>query len=76
MGVRISPPVHRKNMDKLKIFIQDSFDEVKNKISWPTFAELQSSAVLVLAGSLVFALVVGVIDFVFEKGMTWFYQSF
>jgi preprotein translocase subunit SecE len=63
-------------MDKIKNFIQDSFDEVKNKISWPTFPELQSSAVLVLAGSLVFAFVVGVIDFVFEKGMTWFYQSF
>lgn len=63
-------------MEKLKLFIQESYEEVKNKISWPTYAELQSSAVLVLVGSVVFALVVGLIDFVLEKGMTWFYQSF
>lgn len=48
-------------------YIKESFDEVINKVSWPTFAELQKSAVLVLVASVVFALVVAIIDTTFDE---------
>ena len=38
--------------------------------------ELQKNAGLVLAGTVAFALVVGVMDFIFDKGLTYFYNSF
>jgi preprotein translocase subunit SecE len=60
----------------VKLFINESFDEVKNKVTWPTMKELQSNTVLVLISALVFAIMIGLVDFVFENGMTWFYRSF
>ena len=60
-------------MEKLKNYILDSIDEIRNKVSWPKFNELQSSAILVLVASLIFAIVIGLIDFSFKTGLTWFY---
>jgi preprotein translocase subunit SecE len=66
----------KKGMNKVIEYIKASFDEMKNKVTWPTYGELQISSVLVLVASLIFALFIGAIDFVFDKGMTYFYQSF
>jgi len=46
------------------------------KVSWPKYAELQSSSILVLVASLIFALLIGVIDLAFENAMQWFYNAF
>ncbi|TAG53130.1 MAG: preprotein translocase subunit SecE [Cytophagales bacterium] len=62
--------------EKVKSFINESFEEVKDKVTWPTMKELQSNTVLVLVSALVFAIMIGLVDFVFENGMTWFYRSF
>jgi preprotein translocase subunit SecE len=60
-------------MEKLKNYILDSVDEVRNKVYWPKFKELQGSAVLVLVASLIFALVIWVVDLAFQNGLSWFY---
>jgi len=52
---------------KIKRYIQESFTELFHKVTWPTWAELQNSAVLVMAASLVIALVVAGMDLSFEK---------
>ena len=39
-------------------------------------SDLQSSTTLVLVGSLIFAAVVGLMDFVFENALNLLYQSF
>lgn len=62
-----------KSMEKVKNYILDSIDEIRNKVSWPKFNELQSSAILVLVASLIFAFVIGLIDLGFSNGLTWFY---
>ena len=61
---------------KLKKFIVESVDELRNKVTWPKFSELQSSSVLVLVASLIFAIIIGAIDFVFDNIMGWFYNEF
>lgn len=67
MGVRISPPVHKKViMKKLVSFVQGSVDELTTNVSWPKWSELQSSSALVLFASLIFAVVIGLIDFAFK----------
>lgn len=61
-------------MSKLKSFVVSSVDEMRHKVSWPKWSELQSSSVLVLVASLIFALLIGVIDLGFDNVMDWFYK--
>jgi preprotein translocase subunit SecE len=63
-------------MSNIKDYINGTVEEMRDKVSWPTFKELQNSSILVLIGSLVFALVVGAMDFVFDSSLTWFYNQF
>jgi preprotein translocase subunit SecE len=63
----------KNSMEKLKNYILDSIDEIRNKVSWPKFSELQSSAILVLVASFIFAVVIGLIDFCFRGGVSWYY---
>jgi len=60
----------------VKNFVVESVDEMKNKVTWPKYSSLQNSAILVLVASLIFSLVIGVIDLSFENIMTWFYDLF
>jgi preprotein translocase subunit SecE len=63
-------------MEKVKKYINDTVEEMRYKVSWPSFADLQKSAVLVLVGSMVFAVIVGAMDYVYDKGLTMFYDQF
>jgi preprotein translocase subunit SecE len=56
--------------------IKASWVEVTQNVTWPKFSDLQASSTLVLVASLIFALLVGVIDFVFKSGLDLFYKSF
>jgi preprotein translocase subunit SecE len=56
--------------------IKASWTEVTEHVTWPKFSDLQASSTLVLVASLIFALLVGVIDFVFKSGLDLFYKSF
>jgi preprotein translocase subunit SecE len=49
----------------LKTYFAESYNELVNKVSWPTWKELQSSAIIVLFTALLIALIVFVMDFVF-----------
>jgi len=63
-------------MKKIVQFLKDSVDELKYKVSWPEYKKLQSDSVLVLVASVIFALVVFIIDFVFKNGMEEIYKGF
>lgn len=68
--------IKKEVMEKVKNYILDSIDEIRNKVSWPKFAELQSSAILVLVASLIFAFVIGFIDLGFKNALEFFYKEF
>ena len=52
--------------------MKSSYDELMHKVSWPTFKELQSSAVVVAVATLVIALIVFIMDVVFGvQGWGW-----
>lgn len=63
-------------MEKITTYLAESWDEIKNKVSWTKYSELQSSAILVLVASTVFALVIGAIDWIFKSGLEFFYREF
>ena len=58
---------------KLGNLCKESYNELVHKVSWPTFSELTSSAVVVLKASLLIALVVFSMDQVFQMVMEFVY---
>ena len=55
-------------------YIKDSYKELVEKVSWPSFSSLQSSTVVVMVASLIFSLVVLVMDISFEAVMSGVYK--
>ena len=53
-------------MSKIRSYLSETKNELVNKVSWPTWNELQSSAIVVLISSVIIALIVFGMDFVFE----------
>ena len=63
-------------MQKIGNYFAESWEEIKNKVTWSSYSELQGSAILVLVASTIFALVIGAIDWMFKTGLQWFYREF
>ena len=49
-------------MEKLVQSIRESYNELINKVSWPSWPNLQQSTILVLVASLIIALLVFIMD--------------
>ncbi len=63
-------------MNKIRLYFQDTGNELFTKVSWPTWSELQASAILVMVASLLIALLVFGMDTVFQFVMNLFYGLF
>ncbi|MEE4255818.1 MAG: preprotein translocase subunit SecE [Bacteroidales bacterium] len=61
---------------KLLAYIEDSYDELVHKVSWPSWSELQSSAIVVSIASLIIAFVVYLMDISFQTLLEQFYTLF
>jgi preprotein translocase subunit SecE len=59
---------------KIKGYIKEAFTELVHKVTWPTYSELQNSAVLVMVATLIFAVLVASMDFVFSHAMDFIYS--
>ena len=55
-------------------YIKDSYKELVEKVSWPSFAQLQNSTIVVMVASLIFAMIVLVMDVSFETVMQGIYK--
>ncbi len=64
-------------MASLKTTFQESYEELVHKVTWPTWKQLQSSSILVLIASVIIALIIFIMDYVFgvqvasEGGLGW-----
>ncbi len=56
-------------------YFKDSYNELVHKVSWPSFPQLQSSAVVVMVASFIFAVVVLAMDLSFENVMAAIYKG-
>ncbi|HNW68272.1 MAG TPA: preprotein translocase subunit SecE [Bacteroidales bacterium] len=57
-------------MKKIVNYFKETYDELAHKVTWPTAKDLQNSVVVVSVASLIIALVVMVMDWIFNTGMT------
>jgi preprotein translocase subunit SecE len=61
---------------KINVYVKESYDELMHKVSWPSWSELQGSAIVVSVASLIIALVVFMMDEVFRNILVQFYKLF
>jgi len=61
---------------RLKLYFQEAYDELVHKVTWPTWKELQSSALVVMVASLIISLVIFVMDLSFRNMMEFIYGLF
>ena len=62
-------------MSNVVLFLKDSYEEMTHRVSWPTWAELQNSAVIVLVASVIIALLVLAMDESVGNLLKLFYRS-
>ena len=55
-------------------YIKESFGELKNNVTWPTWTEAQSLTVLVAVFSIIFSLAIWGVDTVFSKVIAFYFQ--
>ncbi|MBS7317015.1 MAG: preprotein translocase subunit SecE [Candidatus Cryptobacteroides sp.] len=60
-------------MRKFINYCKESFRELTQKVTWPSWSKLQSSALLVMGTTVMLAVLLLVIDFVFQHLMTAIY---
>jgi preprotein translocase subunit SecE len=63
-------------MKKIRAYFSETYDELIHKVSWPTWSELQNSAVVVSIASLIIAVVVYLMDMSFSSILKQFYRLF
>ena len=64
------------NMSKFKAYLNETSNELFHKVSWPSWSELQSSAIIVAVASGIIAAIVWLMDLGFEKLMDAIYHLF
>ena len=52
-------------MLKIRTYIEEVANELFNKVSWPTWSELQNSSFVVLISSAIVSLIIWLMDFTF-----------
>jgi preprotein translocase subunit SecE len=63
-------------MKKIILYLEESYKELVYKVTWPSWKELQGSAILVMVSSLLIAVVVALMDLGFKNLMTIIYNLF
>ncbi|MDZ7740591.1 MAG: preprotein translocase subunit SecE [Bacteroidota bacterium] len=61
---------------RIATYIKESYDELLHKVSWPSWSDLQSSAIVVSIASLIIAFVVYLMDISFQSILENFYKLF
>ncbi len=61
-------------MSKVTSYIKESYIELVEKVSWPTWSELQDSVVVVMIASLIIAAIIFLMDFGIQTVMNLFYK--
>lgn len=61
-------------MNKFRVYLKEVYVEMATKVTWPTWKELQNSAIIVMVASFIFAIIVFAMDFSFEHIMSFVYK--
>ena len=74
--VRVPQPVQNKSKMNFIQYIKDSFGESNNHMTWISKEHAQKTTVTVAVFTILFALAVAGIDYVFQTGLDNFFKLF
>lgn len=63
-------------MNKIATYFKDSYRELVEKVSWPTWLQLQQSTVIVLVATVIITLIIWLMDFAGMQAMKLIYSLF
>ena len=61
-------------MNKLSVYVQEAYDELLHKVTWPTWDELQQTTIIVLVALALVTVVIFGMDVVSENVLTFMYK--
>ncbi len=63
-------------MNKISNYFKESYRELLEKVTWPTWAQLQQSTMIVIVATLVITALVWVMDTLTNGGLKFIYNIF
>ena len=63
-------------MNKITTYFRESYRELLEKVTWPSWAQLQQSTVIVLVATLLITLIVWIMDMVSSSILHFVYSLF
>ena len=63
-------------MNKIATYFRESYKELTEKVTWPTWAQLQQSTMIVIAATAVITFLVWGMDLVTNLGLKFIYDIF
>lgn len=63
-------------MSKLSVYVRESYRELLEKVTWPTWQQLQQSTMIVLVATLIITGIVWVMDLGIAAILKMFYSLF
>ncbi|MBX6380320.1 preprotein translocase subunit SecE [Thermoflavifilum aggregans] len=63
-------------MNKIANYIQESYHELVHKVSWPSWEQLQSSTMVVLATTILATVIVWLMDLLSSTVLQYYYKLF
>lgn len=62
-------------MNKITTYVKESFKELTEKVTWPSWLQLQQSTMIVLATTLVITFIVLLMDSAIGNGLRFIYKQ-
>jgi len=62
------------SMERISLYVKESYNELVNKVTWPTWPNLYSSAILVVVASIIIALIIFVMDLISKQILSFIYN--
>ena len=63
-------------MNKISTYFRESYLELTEKVTWPTWLQLQQSTVIVLVATIIITLLVWIMDFASQNLLKAIYSLF
>lgn len=62
-------------MSKIVNYFKDSYTELTEKVTWPTWLQLQQSTMVVLGATVIITAIVSLMDFLASGGLKFIYSQ-
>ena len=63
-------------MNKVSNYFRESYRELLEKVSWPSWTQLQQSTVIVLVATILITAIVWTMDMIAQAGLKFIYSLF